>query len=251
MLLSIPLEVLRCDLEYAFKELVVGCRYTTNIPNTNRLHEFLTDLKDKDEDHKLPDRWLYIQFKRNALVGSSDQDLFRHITLDTKSTINDSDGTKDINVTLRDDWGFASVELEFWMCSNNSNVMELAEALFYCRVFNVRTIRYNYLDIDIKSRVVHEAFQTYEPLEVEESGTCWTTTWRSTLDVPFLKRERQVHLVERILFSARKEEDSGEEIILFPHSDKDLENRRADDSLEKTESYDLNLNLPDRRPEEM
>ena len=206
MLLAIPLERLRCDLEDAFKELVVGCDYTSDIPNIERLHKFLTKVKDKDESGKfeLPENWLYIQFKRNALIGSTDQDYFRNIRVDNQNN-------SDEDIVLRDDWGFATTELEFWMSAGNSETIELAEALFYSRVFDIRSIRYRYLNLDIKSRVVHESLQTYQPLEEEQSGTIWTTTWNSTLYVPFLKRENKLYKIKEEISPA---------ISLYQHGEK-------------------------------
>ena len=193
MLLSYPLEALRCDVETAFSELILGCRYATELPNQSRLSKFLTKIKDFNENHKLPSEWMYVQFKRNALEYEEDQDLFRSFEI-----INPNPIPTTQKIIRKDDWGFGRTNLDFWLCANTGETIELAEALFYCRVFNVRSVQYNYLNLKIKSRVVHEQLQSHDPMEVDDMGTLWTITWRAVLYVPILLKENQVFKIEKV-----------------------------------------------------
>ena len=193
MLLSYPLEALRCDVETAFSELILGCRYATELPNQDRLNKFLSKTKDLDKNHKLPDKWIYIQFKRNALEFGEDQDLFRSFEI-----VNSNPTLYGEKIIRKDEWGYGQTTLEFWMVANNGETIELAEALFYCRIFNVRLVNYSYLNLKIKSRVVHEQLQSYDPMEVNDVGTLWTVTWRATLYVPILLKESQVFKIKEV-----------------------------------------------------
>jgi hypothetical protein len=195
--LSYPITEYRKCVERAFCELLIGHQYASQLPNIDRFTKFLTRLKESEFDSGdpfpdltitdlckkgLPINWAYIQFSRGPLQ-IVEEDEFR---LDTNRMLSD-----DANRTMfKDDrWGFGRTELNFWLIANNGSAIEAAEALYYMRLYKLKSVDFLYLETLFHSRIVHDMLTSFEPLGIDEYGTGFTITWRLEMYVPILRQE--------------------------------------------------------------
>lgn len=205
MQLSYPVGAYRACVERALCELLIGHQYASELPTLDRFTKFLTRIKESGFDANnpipgltttelckkgLPINWAFIQFNRGPLM-IVEEDEFRgelvRCFTDESMTMFDMD-----------DFGFGKAELNFWLVANNGSALEAAEALFYMRLYKLKSIDYFYLGYPFHSRIIHDMLQSFEPLGIHEYGTGFTTTWRVELYVPILRREVEGFTVQEV-----------------------------------------------------
>ena len=205
MQLSYPISAYKDVVVKAFCELLLGIDYASDLPNLDRFTKFLTRVKENEFDSGnpipgltttdlckkgLPVNWTFAQFNRGPLM-IVDEDEFR---LEKLRCFTDETQA----CFSQEDFGFGKVELNFWMVGNNGNAIEGAEALFYMRLYKLKSIDYIYLGLPWHSRIIHEDLQTFEPLGINEYGTGFTITWRVEMFVPVLRREIEGYTVQEV-----------------------------------------------------
>ena len=198
MQMSYPLEAYRLCVQRAFCEMLIQERYASELPNIGRFTKFLTRVKEQDPALDLPElcrtglppNWVYIQYNRGPLE-IVDEDEFR------KSKIKVISEDKTCFDETR--WGFGRVELNYWLVANNGSAIDIAEALYYMRLYKVRSIDYTYQWINWRSRVIHSALQSFDELGMDEIGTGFTVTWNAEFFVPVLRQEVEGFTIQETL----------------------------------------------------
>ena len=204
MQLSYPVAEYRRCVERAFCELLIGHEYASQLPNEERIAKFLSRIKEKEFDSSnplpgltttdlcktgLPINWTYAQFNRGPLQYMEEDD-FR---VDQIRCLSD-----DQTMFSEERWGFGRVELNFWMMGNNGSAIEAAEALYYMRLYKLKSIDYLYAGHPWHSRLVHDQLQTFEPFGLEQYGIGFGITWRVELYVPILRQEIEGFTIQEI-----------------------------------------------------
>ncbi len=204
MQLSYPLAQYKNCIGTAFCGLLLELQYASDLPNMDRFVKFLSRLKEAQFDVNdpipgltttdlcktgLPPNWCYIQFNRGPLVPVED-DEFR---LDKMRVLSSDRGRFD-----EDRWGFGRADVNCWLVGNNGSAAEAAESLFYIHLYRIKSIEYLYLGIPWKSRVIHEALDSFASLDIAEYGTGFTVTWKSQIFVPILRQEIEGYTVQAV-----------------------------------------------------
>lgn len=196
MQMSYPVESYLTCIQKAFCELLVGYQYASELPNLDRFTKFLTRIKEAEFDSGnpiagltttdlckkgLPVNWVFIQYNRGPLLIVEEDEfrvqLIRCFTDESRRCFDE------------DDFGFGSCELNFWMVGNNGASIESAEALYYMRLYKLKSIDFLYLGYPFHARINHEMFQSFEPIGINEYGTGFSVQWRLTMYVPILRQE--------------------------------------------------------------
>lgn len=187
MQLSYPIAEYRTCIERAFCEFLLQIQYASDLPNLQRFKKFLTRIKEGDPNLELPDlcqtglptNWCYIQYNRGPLQ-IVDDDEFRF----NKIRYVQTDGT-----FHEERWGFGQVEMNWWLVGNNGSTIEACEALYYMRIYKLKSLNYCYLDTNWHSRIIHESLGTFEQVDLEDMGTAFSIQWTALLFVPILEKE--------------------------------------------------------------
>lgn len=185
MQLSYPVTEYKICIERAFCELLLQIQYASQLPNTERFTKFLTRIKEGDPNLDLPEfcrtglpnNWCYMQYNRGPLVIVP-EDEFRK---DKIRFVKQSQGTFD-----ETRWGFGTVELNWWLVGNNGSAIEACEALYYMRIYKLKSVDYCYMDINWHSRIIHEPLNSFEVVDLEGLGTAFAVQWTALLHVPVL-----------------------------------------------------------------
>lgn len=192
-------------IEFAFRELLVGYEYASELPHLDRFTKFLTRIKESEFDSGnpipgltttdlckkgLPINWVYVQFNRGPLLSVEEDEfrfnLIRNFTNDTRRSFE------------QDNFGFGSCELNFWLVGNNGSSIEAAETLYYMRLYKLKSIDFLYLGYPFHARTIHEMLQSFEPVGINDYGTGFTIQWRVNLFVPILRKEIEGFTVQEI-----------------------------------------------------
>lgn len=194
MQLSYPITEYRKCVEMAFCELLLKIEYASQLPDTERFTKFLTRVKEGDPNLQLPDfcgtglpdNWCYAQYNRGPLQ-IVDDDEFRY------------DKVRVINTAAaefqEDRWGFGIVELNWWLVGNNGTSTEACEALYYMRLYKLKSLDYQYQNINWHSRIIHDSLNSFETVDLDSLGTAFAVQWTMQLYVPVLKDDIEGRLV--------------------------------------------------------
>lgn len=205
MQMSYPITAYLECIQKAFCELLIGYQYASELPNLDRFTKFLTRIKEAEFDSGnpipgltttelckkgLPVNWVFMQYNRGPLLQVEEDEFrvekIRCFTDETRRCFDE------------EDFGFGQCELNFWMVGNNGASTESAEALYYMRLYKLKSVDFLYLGYPFHARVIHEGLQTFEQLGLNDYGTGFAVTWRLNMFVPILRQQLEGFTIAEI-----------------------------------------------------
>lgn len=185
--------------ESAFNEFLLGYRFVSPFPNTDRYRQFLTRIKERNPEimdlaickDGLPNQWLYIQMTRSALTYNGEEHEFRQQRVRNNNPRNTE--------FEQYNFGFGTVNFSFAAYCNNDSAAEMCEELFYRRLYKIKLIPHIYLDLNFETRCDHSSITDFSLTKLDgDQDSGWTLQWIVEIKPYILMKDIEGKVVDTV-----------------------------------------------------